>query len=1159
MQYIRVLSNSLKPHSTSLEPTNVEGQTRFVRSGFFVMGQPLRELAEYVYDMYLFLLMCGDVERRPGPRRPKWPCGVCSKGVVQRDYSVLCNRCKCWVHFKCSSLVHTDNWDANYICPRCISIPPVDNGGPVVESIRIAQINVNGIGNSLVELTNFVLDHKIAVVAVQESKLTPSSTTPTIPNYSTVRVDRTTGGGGGLLLFINHSLKYHQFNPNIPNTDKFTEVAGVDIFVDKQKFTIFNVYIPPSSSCDNTFTPSIDFLLNSPNTLILGDLNAHSNDWYSSKTDTRGDKLAAEIAASSSGILNQNMSTRLQAGSATSPDVSIVSNNLLSCANWRTMITLNSDHVPIIIDLNLSKTFEYWAKKQTFVNLSKADWAAFECETESLFAETDLPRDAHSGEKTFRKVLLTASLHCIPMGRRKINRPHLPDEILADMDERDRLREADPSDPQIPIVSRSIDRAIATHKRELWHREMGEFSHAYQSQKLWKLLKVLNNKANPHSPNSSITFASSPSVPCTSNTVIANQFNKQFTSVVTHKSSRVARVVTRAVRRGKLQGNVKVTAESVTTALKAMSNSKAFGPDGLTIHHLKRLGPKGIHFLTVLINLSLSKSNIPAIWKQSIIIPLPKAGKPASQGSSYRPISLLCPAAKLIEKIIAPIIVTHLAPARHQHGFRSEHSTVSALIKIVSAIHRGFNEKAPFHRTILVCLDLSKAFDSVNIFKLIWKINNSTLPTDLKRWLNCYLKGRQCRTKFQGCDSNMKIVHSGVPQGAPISPLLFNYFLADCPMPTDDVRVVSYADDLSIFCTGPNIVELERKINNYLETLATFLDENLLTISAAKSSSTLFTNYNKEVNHVPNISFKGQPIPLDRCPKVLGVTWDSMCSFRNHSVNTASTARRKGNLLKALTGTDWGQTKETLLVTYKATVEPVINYAAPVYSPNLSASNISLLQRAQSAALRTATGCHMAAAQAHLNQETQTLPVGRKLDMLSAQYLSRCRGPGHPCHEDVNGPPRPRTIRHSLQSRHTHTVETALGEGADALCLDEPSHRKAILSSIHTLCVREAIEQQAVNRVLDRVPPVVHKSEQSLDHRTRRVLAQLRSGMCSLLASYQHRLHPNVSELCPECNLEPQTTNHLFACPAHPVNTTAIDLWERPVEAAFSIDYIINT
>ena len=142
-------------------------------------------------------------------------------------------------------------------------------------------------------------------------------------------------------------------------------------------------------------------------------------------------------------------------------------------------------------------------------------------------------------------------------------------------------------------------------------------------------------------------------------------------------------------------------------AIKGCSNSKAFGQDKLSIFHLKHLGPKGIEFLITIYNSSYSGCRIPAIWKTSIVTPISKPGKDTSQGTSFRSISLICPAAKVMEALLLPIINAHLPPAVDQHGFRPKHATTSALLQLTTDIATGFSQKKPPYRTVSVAMDLT--------------------------------------------------------------------------------------------------------------------------------------------------------------------------------------------------------------------------------------------------------------------------------------------------------------------------------------------------------------------------------------------------------------------------------------------------------------------
>ena len=175
------------------------------------------------------------------------------------------------------------------------------------------------------------------------------------------------------------------------------------------------------------------------------------------------------------------------------------------------------------------------------------------------------------------------------------------------------------------------------------------------------------------------------------------------------------------------RGSGIVTSDQVNSAIKSCRNSRAYGPDSISIFYFKNLGPLATEHLTTLYNDSLKSCRLKSIWKTSLVIPIPNPDKESSQGTSYRPTSLLFPAAKVFEALILLSVNEFHSPAKDQHGFRPRHSTTSALFQHTTDID-SFNLRKPPHCIGGVVIDLTAAFDT-----LIFQIAGSFLPPAITR------------------------------------------------------------------------------------------------------------------------------------------------------------------------------------------------------------------------------------------------------------------------------------------------------------------------------------------------------------------------------------------------------------------------------------------
>jgi len=97
-----------------------------------------------------------------------------------------------------------------------------------------------------------------------------------------------------------------------------------------------------------------------------------------------------------------------------------------------------------------------------------------------------------------------------------------------------------------------------------------------------------------------------------------------------------------------------------------------------------------------------------------------------------------------------------------QYGFRPRNSTSLQLAGLVERITSNFGEKK---LTGAVYLDVAKAFDTVSIDGLIYKLTLLNFPSYIIHKTSLYLRGRRVEASFQTAKSSRRCMRAGVAQG----------------------------------------------------------------------------------------------------------------------------------------------------------------------------------------------------------------------------------------------------------------------------------------------------------------------------------------------------------------------------------------------------------
>ena len=253
------------------------------------------------------------------------------------------------------------------------------------------------------------------------------------------------------------------------------------------------------------------------------------------------------------------------------------------------------------------------------------------------------------------------------------------------------------------------------------------------------------------------------------------------------------------------------------------------------------------------------------------------------------------------------------------------------------------------------------------------------------------------------------------------------------------------------------------------------------------------------------------------------------------------------HIMKALTTTHWGKSKETLNITYKAITRPILEYARTIWSSIISNTNMNKLQTIQNSALRTITGCTLDTNTHHLHTETKILPINTHMKLHGSQLRQQAQDPEHTLHQLTTQEPPPRLKKQTIFHNNNYTTN-----------IDTPPNTttqetiRANTAQIHTQIVSNHMQAIPHNKILNTTAPEISKTEQALPHYTRRLLAQLRTNKSPILHENLHKITPETHPTpnCPLCHTQPLNTKHLFNCPKLPTNLGPEALWDNPGGAA---------
>ena len=332
-----------------------------------------------------------------------------------------------------------------------------------------------------------------------------------------------------------------------------------------------------------------------------------------------------------------------------------------------------------------------------------------------------------------------------------------------------------------------------------------------------------------------------------------------------------------------------ISPAEVSNILYSMKNNSIFSD--LPIKVLKFLHEPFCVLLSDLFNYAITNNVFPDILKNGTIKPILKKGDP-KKITNYRPITLLNAISKIFDKILYHRVYDFFEKfnlfSKTQFGFMKMKGTEQATLNLLYNINQAFL-KNEFCAAIFV--DLSKAFDKVNLDKLLQKLYKYGIRGSTLSFFESYLKNRVIRTKLFDPDSCNEIFSDpltsnlGVAQESNLGPLLFNIYINNMESIFNNCKLIVYADDILVFKSSSNLSDLKLSLETELHNLYEYITDLDQNMNMSKTKAMIFS---RKRNFSLDITLNNNKIELVNEFKYLGLTIDNKLTFKSHIKNVTT-------------------------------------------------------------------------------------------------------------------------------------------------------------------------------------------------------------------------------------------------------------------------------
>jgi ribonuclease HI len=229
----------------------------------------------------------------------------------------------------------------------------------------------------------------------------------------------------------------------------------------------------------------------------------------------------------------------------------------------------------------------------------------------------------------------------------------------------------------------------------------------------------------------------------------------------------------------------------------------------------------------------------------------------------------------------------------------------------------------------LISFDVKGAYNGVCKERLLQRMKARGIPEDLLRWVEAFCSEQTATIQINGQLSEAQsLPQAGLPQGSPLSPILFLFFNADLVQQQIDSQggAIAFINDFTAWVTGPTAQSNQQGIEAIINEALKWEKRSSATFEADKTAIIHFSPKAHKLDKEP-FTIKGQTVEPKDHVKILGVLMDARLKYKEHIARAASKGLEAAMELRRLRGLSPATARQL----FTSTVALVVDYASSIW------------------------------------------------------------------------------------------------------------------------------------------------------------------------------------------------------------------------------------